>query len=120
MYSIRQNKISRLVQKEISEIILFDTKNNALGRSVIVTVTSVKVSQDLSIAKIYLSIFSTNNTKEEILKLIKQKSSEYRNLLGIKVRHQLRIVPQLAFYIDDSLDYIAKIDDLLNKQTDTF
>lgn len=79
-----------------------------------VTVTSVRVAPDLSVAKAYLSFFPTEK-KEVGLELVKEKSSLIRKLLGDAVGKQLRKVPSLAFYIDDSLDYYEEIDRLLKK-----
>jgi len=108
--STRQKKVSRLIQKEIADIFL--RKGNEFAHGKLISITKVRVSPDLSFARIYLSIFpSTNN--EDILKIIQDNSAKIRFDLGHKVRSQLRIVPDIAFYIDDSLDYIEKIDRLL-------
>lgn len=112
MDSTRQNKISRLIQKDLAEIIQKEGKNIFSG--VIVSVTSVRISPDLSIAKAYLSIFPSEKSKET-LKEIKLNQSKIRGLLGLKVGKQLRIVPQIDFHIDDSLDYIDNIDRLLKE-----
>lgn len=110
MDSTRQNKISRLIQKDLAEIIQKEGRNFFSG--VLVSVTNVRISPDLSIAKVYLSIFPSEKSKET-LKEIKLNQSKIRGLLGVKVGKQLRIVPQLDFHIDDSLDYIENIDRLL-------
>ncbi len=110
MESTRQKKVSRLIQKEIADIFL--RKGNEFAHGKLISITTVRVSPDLSFARIYLSIFpSTNN--EAILQVIQDNSAKIRFDLGHKVRSQLRIVPDIAFYIDDSLDYIEKIDRLL-------
>jgi ribosome-binding factor A len=106
MYSLRQNKVSRLIQKEIAEIFQQVSRENFKGKMISVTV--VRVSKDLSVAKIYLSIFPSEGSGE-VLKLIKQLTPQLRGMLGREVGKQLRIVPQLDFFIDDSLDYIDKI-----------
>lgn len=77
-----------------------------------ITVTTVRISPDLSVAKIYLSIFPAKETDKTLL-AVKEIIPQIRHELGNKVRHQLRIVPELAFFIDDSLDYIEKIENLL-------
>ncbi|HNZ71435.1 MAG TPA: 30S ribosome-binding factor RbfA [Prolixibacteraceae bacterium] len=110
MDSIRQNKVSRLIQKELAEI--FQHESRELFRGKMISVTVVRVSKDLSVAKIYLSIFPSEGN-EEIMKLIKQVSPQIRGLLGNKVGKQLRIIPELAFFVDDSLDYIDNIDNIL-------
>ncbi len=79
-----------------------------------ITVTTVRVSPDLGLAKIYLSIFPSDKN-EETLEKITDNTPRIRNELGSKVRKQLRIIPEIAFYLDDSLDYIDNIDSILNK-----
>ncbi|MGD0583718.1 MAG: 30S ribosome-binding factor RbfA [Bacteroidales bacterium] len=110
MESTRQKKVSRLIQKEMAELLI--RKNNEIAPGKLVSVTIVRVSPDLSFAKVFLSIFPSVN-QAEILNTIKEHASKLRFELGQKVRTQLRIVPEIAFYIDDSLDYIDKIDKLL-------
>ena len=110
MESTRQKKVSRLVQKELADIFL--KKGNEFAHGKLVSITRVRVSPDLSFAKIYISIFPATN-QDEILKSISEHSNKIRFELGQKVRTQLRIVPDIAFHIDDSLDYIDKIDKLL-------
>lgn len=109
MESIRQSKVARLLQKDLGAI--FQEKTNALGS--MITVTIVKVSPDLAVAKVYLSIFGGD--KEVTLAKVKEMNWEIRKALGTKVRHQLRIVPELIFYLDDSFDYYEKIDKLLKE-----
>ncbi len=109
MESKRQAKIARLLQKELSEI--FRRQTAAMG-GVLVSVSVVRVSPDLSIAKVYLSIFPPEKS-QEILSNIKQQSKTVRYELAQAVRQVLRKCPDLAFYIDDSLDYIDNIDRLL-------
>jgi len=112
MDTTRQNKISRLIQKDLAEIIQKEGKN--LFHGVLVSVTKVRISPDLSIARTYLSIFPSEKSAEILLE-IKTHQSRIRGLLGLKVGKQLRIVPQLDFHIDDSLDYIDNIDRLLKE-----
>lgn len=109
MESTRQKKVSRLLQKELGQII--QQRSVELGGKMI-TVTTVRISPDLSVAKIYLSVFPAKEV-EKTLAAVKEIVSQIRHELGNKVRHQLRIVPELVFYIDDSLDYIEKIENLL-------
>lgn len=111
MESTRQAKISRLLQKELSEIFRQQT---AKTHGVIVSVSTVRVSPDLSVAKAYLSIFPSEKAPEMIVN-IKASAKTVRYELAQKVRFQLRKVPELQFYLDDSLDYIENIDKLLDK-----
>jgi ribosome-binding factor A len=110
MESTRQKKVARLIQKELADIFL--KKGNELAHGKLISITKVRVSPDLSFAKIYISIFPLVN-QEDVLKSIEDHTSRIRFDLGQKVRSQLRIVPDIAFHIDDSLDYIDKIDKLL-------
>ncbi|MEE4213582.1 MAG: 30S ribosome-binding factor RbfA [Bacteroidales bacterium] len=112
MESTRQKKVSRLLQKELAEILR--QKTTELARGKMITVTTVRVSPDLGLAKIYLSIFPSDKN-EETLEKITDNTPRIRNELGSKVRKQLRIIPEIAFYLDDSLDYIDNIDSILNK-----
>ena len=107
METTRQNKISRLLQKELSEIFLLQTMPGVL-----VSVSAVRISPDMSIARVYLSIFPSEKS-EEMVKNINNNMKSIRFELGTRVRHQLRIIPELKFFVDDSLDYIEKIDALL-------
>jgi ribosome-binding factor A len=112
MESTRQNKISRLLQKDLSDIFLKEGRN--LFGSAMITVTKVHVTSDLSIAKIYMSLFATKD-KDELLKQIKLHAKEIRFKLGQRIGRQVRVIPDLQFYMDDSLDYIEKIEKLLDK-----
>ena len=111
MESTRQAKISRLLQKELSEIF---RRQTAKTHGVIVSVSAVRVSPDLSVAKAYLSVFPSEKAME-VMENIEASKQTVRYELAQIVRHQLRKVPELQFYRDDSLDYIENIDDLLNK-----
>ena len=110
MESTRQKKVSRLIQKELADIFL--KKNNELAPGKLVSITTVRVSPDLSFAKVFLSIFPSSN-HDEVVNSIKDHTAKIRFELGHRVRTQLRIVPEIAFFIDDSLDYIDNIDKLL-------
>ncbi|MDE5887280.1 MAG: 30S ribosome-binding factor RbfA [Muribaculaceae bacterium] len=105
----RQAKISRLIQKELSEI--FRRQTSAMG-GVLVSVSAVRVTPDLSIAKAYLSIFPSDKS-QEILENIKKQTKTVRYELAHIVKQQLRKCPDLQFYLDDSLDYVENIDRLL-------
>ena len=102
METTRQNKIARLLQKELSDIFLLQTKS----------VSAVRISPDMSVARAYLSIFPSEKS-EEIVKNINGNMKSIRFELGTRVRHQLRIIPELKFFVDDSLDYLERIDELL-------
>jgi len=111
MQETRQNKIARLLQKELSQI--FQEQTRSL-HGVMVSVTRVKISPDLSVCTAYLSIFPSEKS-EEMIKNITKSDKQIRYELGTRIRYQLRIVPELRFFIDDSLDYIEHIDELLRK-----
>lgn len=114
MSTVRQEKVSRLIQKEIGDI--FQKESSSFSPGALVSVTSVRVSPDFSYAKIYLSILGTSAiSKEDVYKNIKEKSLLVRKLLGNRVKNVLRIVPDLDFFIDDSVDYYTKINELLKK-----
>ena len=81
---------------------------------VLVSVSTVRISPDMSIVRAYLSIFPSAKA-EEIVKNINDNSKSIRYELGTRVRHQLRIIPELKFFVDDSLDYVERIDELLKK-----
>ena len=111
METTRQNKTSRLIQKELSEIFLLQTKSM---NGVLVSVSAVRISPDMSIARVYLSVFPSERS-QEIVKNINDNMKSIRYELGTRVRHQLRIIPELKFFVDDSLDYAERIDELLKK-----
>ncbi|MDR1381007.1 MAG: 30S ribosome-binding factor RbfA [Tannerella sp.] len=109
MEKARLNKIERLLQKELSELF---RRQTALMRGTLVTVSRVRVSPDLGVAKAYLSIFPSEKGNE-LLELIEKNKKTLRYDLGQIVRMQLRRIPELVFYLDDSLDYVDNIDKLL-------
>lgn len=110
METTRQQKIARLIQKDLGVIFQQESRNQFEGA--LITVTKVQITKDLSLAKIYLSLFLTKN-KHELLDKIRHHGREIRHLLANRVHQQLRVIPDLVFYEDDSLDYIDKIDTLL-------
>jgi ribosome-binding factor A len=112
METKRQNKISKLLQKDIGSILQLESRN--LFGGAMITVTKVNVTPDLTLAKIYVSIFASKDN-DECIKSIRIHSKEIRHQLAQRVKHQLRAVPELNFYLDDSLDYIENIDNLLNE-----
>lgn len=110
MYTTRQNKVSRLIQKELSGIFQLYSRSHFEGR--LISVTTVRISPDLSVARVYISIFPIEK-RDEIYELVNEQARKLRLDLGMKVGKQLRIIPQLSFFIDDSLDYADNIDKLL-------
>jgi ribosome-binding factor A len=112
MDTTRQQKYNRLFQKEMGDI--FQKEGfNFFGRA-FVTVTNVKVSPDLGVASFYLSIFGAKDSKA-VISQIERHTKEIRKILGTRIRHQARIVPELRFFLDDSLDQVEKIERLLNE-----
>lgn len=123
MDNTRQQKISRLIQQELGDIFLREMKPT-LGNSLI-TVTSVRITPDLSIARVHISIMPIGNipayrgtpeapaTKQGIIDAILTHAGDIRRRLGNRVGKQLRIIPQLDYYLDDSLDYVEHIEQLL-------
>ena len=112
METTRQNKVARLLQKELSEIFQQQTRSM---HGVLISVSTVRISPDLSVARAYLSIFPSEKSAE-LIKNINDNMKSIRYELGTRVRYQLRIIPELKFFVDDSLDYLEHIDELLGKQ----
>ena len=110
MDSMRQQKISRMIQKELGNAFL--REGRSLFGGAMITVTKVTVTKDLSLSKIYLSLFGTRD-KQALMALIRHHGKDLRFHLGKGLHNQLRIIPELQFFEDDSLDYIDKIDTLL-------
>lgn len=113
MSTVRLEKIGALIKRELS--LIFQQNMNTIFGGLMVTVTSVRVSPDMGLAKAYLSFFPSEK-KDIGLKLVSEKNLHIRKLLGEKVGKQIRKIPELSFYIDDSLDYFEEIDKLLKKK----
>ena len=113
MESTRQQKVSRMLQRELGEYFQQHVREMLLGK--MITVTVVRISPDLGVAKVYLSIFPLND-KEEPLENIRANASSIRYDIGKKIKNQVRSIPEFIFYLDDSLDYIENIDNLLNEE----
>lgn len=111
METNRQKKIGALIQADITDILQGEVRKNAI-KNLIITVSKVNVTSDLSIAKVHLSIFPSENGPE-LLKAIQSNTPMIKHDLAQRVKNQLRKAPNLHFYIDDSLDYIEKIDQAL-------
>lgn len=109
-FTTRQNKVSRLLQKELAELFIRELRSDFSG--MLISVTVVRVTADLSIARCYLSIFPAEKAGDT-LKHIKGITKTIRGIIGNKVAKQLRIIPELEFFIDDSLDYMENINKLL-------
>ena len=105
----RLQKVNRLIQKELGDLLLVEAKKMP---GVLISVTNVRVSADLSVAHAYLSIFPSGKS-EELVSNINENVKTVRYDLGKKLRNQLRVIPELTFHIADSLDYIKNIDKLL-------
>jgi ribosome-binding factor A len=110
MESVRQQKVAKLLQKELAE--LFRAEARSMFNGAFITVTIVRMSPDLGVAKIYVSIMGTKDAKA-VFANIEAQQFVIRKKIGNIVGKQLRIVPELQFFIDDSLDYAQKIDELL-------
>lgn len=112
MDTTRQHKIARLLQKDLGEIFQLMGRDSFPGD--MITVTKVHISPDLFLAKVYLSLYGKTE-KEQLLASIKEHRNEIRFKLGNRIHNQVRSIPELDFFIDDSLDYIENIDNLLKK-----
>ncbi|MFT3884711.1 MAG: 30S ribosome-binding factor RbfA [Flavobacteriales bacterium] len=110
MDSVRQNKVNSLLQRELAEVMRQETRSLLPGG--LITVTGVRVSPDLGVAKVYVSLFPTQE-KNAVLEAIRERTHAVRGELGRRVGKQLRVVPELLFYLDDSLDRQEEIDRLL-------
>lgn len=112
METKRQQKVARQIQKDVSEIFIKEAAPIVKGS--MVSVTLVRMSSDLSFAKVYISVFPFANGGD-IVKMLTLNASIIRNALGVRLKHQLRHIPEVAFYIDDSLEYVDNIEKLLKQ-----
>ena len=112
-FSTRQSKVARLIQKELGDY--FQREAGLLAPGRLITVTVVRVTPDLSLAKVFLSVFP-NTEQQKIVADIVKTTKTIRLELGRKIRNQVRIIPNLTFEIDDSMEYFEKIDNLLKKK----
>ncbi len=110
--STRQQKIAKQIQKDIADI--FQREFRELFKGILLTVTAVRVSPDFSYSKIYVSVFPFNRN-EEVLTLLKRENWAIRKALGGRIKHQLKSVPEIDFFLDDSLEYIENIDKAINR-----
>ena len=112
METKRQKQVSKLIQKDLS--LIFQKETYKYLGNILVTITSVRVSPDLSVSKVFLSIFP-RKLPDSALFILNQNKKFFRSLLAKSCRHQLRIVPEIIFYLDDSAEYAEEIDRLLNQ-----
>lgn len=110
--STRQQKVARLIQKDLAEILRSGSRQ--FGQGVMISVTVVRITPDLGLARVFLSIFPSENSSD-VMERIEENTTSLRYELGKRVGKQLRQVPELRFMLDDSLDYADRIDDLLKK-----
>ena len=111
MEKTRQNKIERLIQKELSNLFLNETRKT---HGMMVSVSECRISPDLRYCTAYISVFPSEKS-EETIKNLTENVKTIRYELGQRLRYQLRIVPELRFFKDDTLDYMEHIDELLKK-----
>ena len=111
MDSKRQQKFARLIQKDLGDIFQKETRD--LFEGAFITVTEVKVSPDLGIARVYLSFMLAKN-KTMLLESIQDQGKTIRQRLASRIRHQVRVIPELHFYLDETADYAARMDALIS------
>ncbi len=109
MNSRRQEKFAKLVQRDLGDIFL--QKTPSLFKGNFITISSVSVSPDMGYAKVYLSFFKVGN-KNDLLNLVQLHKKEIRHELAAKIKNQVRKIPELEFYIDDSLDYVEHMEEV--------
>lgn len=112
MENTRQQKIAKQIQKDVAEI--FQKEGAAIVRGMLVTVTAVRMSPDFGYAKIYVSVFPFERS-EELMKELEKNNWFVRRALGQRIRNQLKSVPEIQFFLDDSLEYIEHIDRALKR-----
>ncbi|MBO7169380.1 MAG: 30S ribosome-binding factor RbfA [Rikenellaceae bacterium] len=113
MESLRQQKIAQQIHKDLGEIFIKECAE--ILRGALTTVTAVRITPDLSIARVYVSVFPWDK-HEAVMNTLEANNRYIRKVLGARVRNQLRIVPELQFMIDDSLEYIQNIEGLLKEE----
>ena len=109
----RLEKVNKLLLKELGDI--FQKELKPAVPMLMITVTHVRVTSDLGYANVYLSVFGVDD-KKKVVEEVSQNAKAIRGLLGNRIRHQMRVVPELRFIEDDSLDYIENIDNLLHPE----
>jgi len=112
MESTRLDKVSKLLQRDLGEILQREAQGTLRGK--LISVTEVRLTPNLEIAKVFLSVFPSEHGAT-VVKEIQDNTAHFRNLLGQRIRHQLRIVPELQFILDESMDKLERIDELLGQ-----
>ncbi|RYY35197.1 MAG: 30S ribosome-binding factor RbfA [Sphingobacteriaceae bacterium] len=112
MESKRQQKFAGVIQQDLAAI--FQREGSAYLPNTMVTITKVRVTPDLAIARVFLSFFNNTNT-QQALQLVKSHASEIRYKLGARIKDQVRIIPQLEFFVDDTNEYVERMDALFDK-----
>lgn len=110
MESKRQQKFARVIQKDLGEI--FQREGNYLP-NVMITVTKVRATPDLGVVRVFLSFFNASDT-DSAIKTIREKTAEIRYTLGKRIKDQVKTVPQLEFFVDDTNEYVERMDKLFN------
>ncbi len=108
--SIRTERVAALLKSDLGEILQQEYQYDAM-----LTITNVRVSPDLMQAHVYLSIFSTAGDQSEVFDFIQEKTPEIRKKLAARIRHQVRRIPEIHFHLDDTAEYVEKIDSLFRK-----
>ena len=109
MESTRQHKVARLIQKDLSDILLRYART---AHGVLISVSEVRVSPDLAMAHVYLSVFPQDRVAQTMA-WIEENTHKLRGELGTLERHQLRVIPELMFHLDETIDRMERIDELL-------
>lgn len=112
MESTRQQKIARLLQKELGIFFQQQGKNILPGK--MITVTVVRISPDLGYVKVYLSFFPSKEPEND-LNILNSKASMIKKQIGQRIKNQVKSIPEFSYFLDDSLDYIDNIDNLLKE-----
>lgn len=110
MENRRQSKMASLLKQTMGEILLKEAKSH-IGSNVLVSITQVKISPDLSIARFYLSVFGGEDPQMSV-DILNTTSYEWRKKMGSELRHHLRKIPEIEFFMDDSIEYAQKMNDL--------
>jgi ribosome-binding factor A len=113
MESIRQKQVGELIRRYFS-MILTEEGSNIYGRDKLVTLTEVKMTPDLLIAKLYISVYGTEN-KQEVILMLEDTQTRLRQALAAKIGRQMRRMPDIEFFLDDTVDEMYRVEDLLNR-----
>lgn len=113
MESVKQKQVAEMIKRHFSSVLQFEAPN-ICGRSVLITVTSVKMSPDFALARVYLSIFGTENKQEPIL-MLNEELKALRSKLAQRIRNQVRIIPEISLFLDDTVDEMYRINDLMTR-----